>query len=199
MKKSQLWSSIIEVMIVLMIIVVGIVGTYQIFSQSQKFAQSTENRIQAISIAREWIEALTNIRDTNWLLYSANTQNCWFTLNYDSSCITTTGKYPPAGSYIVYKDANNRWQLISKPSGNFSSATYRNDFTVYLDTNGLYNQTGSTRTNPAFTREIKISYPDTIPYQKANIESVVSWTDASKENGNLEIKLQTTLTNWKKD
>jgi len=60
---------------------------------SQKLANSTESRIEAIQIARDGLEAFTNIRDTNWLRFAADRANCWNVLNYNASCIgsaTTT-------------------------------------------------------------------------------------------------------------
>ena len=54
---------------------------------SQKFSNATGNRIEAIQIARDGLEAMTNIRDTNWILYGADPENCWNTMNYSGSCV----------------------------------------------------------------------------------------------------------------
>lgn len=89
MKYSSQATSIVESMVVMLIVVTGITGLYSLFTQSQKLSESTEQRILAIQIAREGIEAMINIRDTNWLLYAASYPNCWNVLNYNSSCITT--------------------------------------------------------------------------------------------------------------
>ena len=56
-------------------------------TSSQKLANSTEQRIEAIQIARDGIEAFINIRDTNWVLFAADYENCWNALNYDDTCI----------------------------------------------------------------------------------------------------------------
>jgi hypothetical protein len=63
---------------------------YNLYDSSQKLANTTQNRIQAIGIAREGIEAVTNIRDTNWKTFSANNQHCWNTFNYNQNCIPCT-------------------------------------------------------------------------------------------------------------
>jgi hypothetical protein len=60
---------------------------YNIYGSSIKLSNSTENKITAISIAREGIEAITNIRDTNNLLFKADLKNCWNVLNYNANCI----------------------------------------------------------------------------------------------------------------
>jgi Tfp pilus assembly protein PilV len=80
-------NSIIEVMVVLLILTVGIVGTYGILDSGQKLSTTTQNRIKAINIAREGMEAVENIRDTNWLKFSSDYENCWKVKDYDSTCI----------------------------------------------------------------------------------------------------------------
>lgn len=151
-------------------------------------------------MAKESIEAVSNIRDTNWLLFPANTKNCWNTPNYDSSCITTDQDIA-AGSYVVFRDNDNRWTLSgTNVAGDYGSGNYRNAYKVSLDSNGFYTQSGGTTTKPLFTRELQISYPADAgtPIEKMDIKSIVRWRDAS---GGLphEIKLETSLTNWKSD
>ncbi len=46
-------NSIIEVIVVIVILTIGIIGTYGIIDRGQKLANSSENRIKAINIARE--------------------------------------------------------------------------------------------------------------------------------------------------
>jgi hypothetical protein len=50
-------------------------------------SNNLDMKIQAIQIAREGIEAMTNIRDTNWKMLSTDNKNCWNTLNYDTNCV----------------------------------------------------------------------------------------------------------------
>ncbi|MDD5770596.1 MAG: hypothetical protein PHE25_06505 [Candidatus Gracilibacteria bacterium] len=199
MKKSKCGTSIVEAMIVMLIVIIGVVGIYSIFTSSQKLSITTQNRLTAISIAQEGIEALTNIRDTNWLIFAANKTNCWNTFNYNSNCIISDVDIA-SGSYIVSQNSNNRWILSGATTGNYSDTNYKNDFRVNYDTNGFFTQSGGTNFLPLFTREIKISYPDDTgtPPQKMNISSIVRWTDSSK-NDAFEVNLETTLTNWQKD
>lgn len=53
MKKSFHGTSIAEAIILTLIISVGIFGMYNIYDRSVKLSNTTQNRIQAISIARE--------------------------------------------------------------------------------------------------------------------------------------------------
>ena len=59
---------------------------YKIYTESVRLSDLTAQRLQAIQIAREGIEAVENIRNTNWILYSADYKNCWNTLNYNEAC-----------------------------------------------------------------------------------------------------------------
>lgn len=87
MFKNIRGNSIIEVMVVIIILTIGITGTYNIINSGQKLSVTSENRIKAINIAREGLEAIENIRDTNWIKFSSDYTNCWNVKNYDVNCI----------------------------------------------------------------------------------------------------------------
>lgn len=203
MKINKKWTSIIESIIVLLIVVMWIVWTYTIFTSSQKLSNTTQNRLEAIQIAREWLEAISNIRDTNWLMFSANYENCFMTLNYDANCITADDSdiwsiVIGSWSYIIYQDSDNRWRVESKTLWSWFDDDYRGKFLVFVDNNWFYTQSWSTLdTSPLFTRELIIN-PDTsdTPPQKYEIESIVRWIDSSRSDYH-QVKLNMTLTNWK--
>lgn len=127
MQKNTRATSIIEAMIVLMIVVSGITGVYTLMSSSQNLVTATENRIEAIQIARDGIEALTNIRDTNWLMFGADRDNCWNVLNYNTACVgdSSSGRndydivHGASQGIRISKDPNNRFFIgIQNHSGN---------------------------------------------------------------------------------
>ncbi len=199
MKINLKWTSLVEAMVVMLIVVSWVVWMYTIFSSSTNLSDSTSNRLQAISIAREWLEAMMNIRDTNWILYSANTDDCRNTLNYNSNCIITTWLWISSWSYIIYKNSDNRWYLSWTTTWYYIDTTYRNTHRVRIDADWFYTQSWWTDFKPIFTREIKITYPSWwwTSTWAMNIESIVSWADHSK-NTPFTVSLNTTLTNWKK-
>lgn len=205
MKKSIKATSILEAMIVLLIIVTWIIGLYNIFNESIKLSNTTKNRIEAIEIAREWIEAMKNIRNTNWLMFGWDTKNCFNTLNYNSKCVWNVpwAKYiwdisdlTKTKSYKIYQNnINYKWYLEEKTTWNFNNYIYRNDFRVYKDNNWYYSQSGSIN-KTIFTREIQISYSWSTDIMK--IKSIVNWSDNSKKWIH-KIELEDLLTNWKQD
>jgi len=102
-----------ETIIALSILAIGITVASTIIINSMRNLTNAKNRVTAVNIAREGIEAIRNIRDTNWLFYSDRRRTCW---NHDpdlanSPCTGITPILP--GIYIVYKDVNNSWQLES--------------------------------------------------------------------------------------
>jgi hypothetical protein len=207
-------TSIVEAMVVLLIVVSWVVWMYQVFWNSQKLSNSTGNKIQAIQIAREGIEAMKNIRDTNWILFWSDTPNCWNVLDYNNSCVwdNSTTNDISAWSYKIYQNTDNKWKIIKKITSetSFLKSAYRNEMKVWLDSNWFFTQSWAiTEIKPLFTREIKIKYlddwivPDNISASKPSNEekieviSLVQWVDNSSTKVH-KVEFTSILTNWKK-
>lgn len=210
MKKSKKATWVAEAMVVMLVLITGITGMYKIYSASLRIETGTTNKIQAIQIAKEWMEAMTTIRNTNWILFSADYQNCWNTLNYDSWCIwnTSPNKISEDGRYKIYQWENDRWMLFSPTwigSYEYSDTDYKNAFRIWIDGNGFYTATWTTdNLTPLFTREIQINYIDTsnptngadTDDGKINIKSIVQWVDSSSQAVR-KVELESVLSNWK--
>lgn len=207
MKKSKMATTIVEAIIVTLVIVMWLTWVYSIYSASIKETNAVETKIQAIQIAREWIEAITNIRDTNWLLYSSDKKNCWKTFNYDVSCIwnsTFSNNIKNAWNYKIYRDIDNRWileeDILWLAWDDYTTALYKNFYSVWLDTNSLYTQSWATSIlKNNYTRQIKTSYispPNWTINDWIEVKSIVRWVD-SVTTKNHEIELKTIITNYK--
>lgn len=208
MKKIKKATSIIEAMIIMLIVVNGVVGMYSLYNRSQNLSIATKNRIEAIQMAREWIEAVTNIRNTNALLFQADMENCWNVMNYDINCIASSGTgtdIPHNASFIIRRDSDNRWILTETWAWlvDYSDINYRNTFQVNMDSDGFYTQSGGLAFRPTFTREIQIKYEDTNGGwndendEKMWVSSIVRWSDNASTKP-YEVKLETLLSNRKK-
>lgn len=150
------------------------------------------------------MEAVENIRDTNWIKFSSNYENCWNTKDYNPLCIG--GSVNTISGSNVLVQSGTLWTLsgITAPLAldtNYSG--YSNQFPIFLDSSGLTtnsssvarcNSSKTTLCRTIFTREIQISYPST-DHMKVN--SIVTWTDPSRSSPYV-INLETVLTNWKK-
>lgn len=212
MKKNILATSIAEAMVVMLVILIGVTGSYQMFSQSIKAVDSSEFKIQAISMAREAIEAVNNIRDTNWILFKWDLPNCWNTLNYDTRCFndpTTTYDITPGSYRVDNLSGQYRWTLYEYTGAwDYQDTTYRNFFWLWLDSNWFYThqQPFATEIKPPFTREIIISYLDDWENpvnswtnisneQKMKVTAKVQWMDTGS-NTVRKVEMSNILTNW---
>lgn len=190
-------NSIIEVVIVIVILTIWIVWTYEIINSGQKLATTTENRIKAVNIAREWIEAVTNIRDTNWIKFSSDYPKCWNVADYNNSCIWASSVstltwgilYQNGALWYLTWSTNNKVYLDDKGML-YQTWTINIPFDSKLCTN-LFNK--SCRT--PFSRDIQIFFPNN---ETMKINSIVEWIDNSKQWKHT-INLETTLKNWKID
>jgi hypothetical protein len=194
-------NTIAEAAVVLIVLSFGIVETYGLLNGGGKLADTTESRIQAINLAREGIEAAENIRNTNWLKFSSDLDNCFDVANYNSACIgngTHTKLYAYSGSILT--QIGGAWYL----TGGVSTASG-----VAFDANGLSVQgTGATLPRcgysqsanclSKFFRTVSVSQEDTGANRKMVVTSTVSWRDSAKATPHT-VTLQEVLTNWKKN
>ena len=196
-------SSIVEAMVIMLIIVSWVTWMYNIYSESIHLSVWITNKIQAIQIAKQGIEWITNIRDTNWILFSSDYTNCWNVLNYNTSCIwdtTTNNDIENNSQYIIYNDTDNRWVLDKKTTNLFWSWSYITDFKVWLK-DWIYTQSWITDDlKVKFTRELDISY--TWAFSNSNdpkmqIKSIVQWVDNTSTRVR-KVEMTQLLTNWKK-
>lgn len=128
-----------EVMIMLAIVSITLTVSFAVVRQGTQFASSSENRIQAINFAREGIEIVTNIRDTNYLKFSTNYMSCWNTLNYSGSC-TSGSPTVMSGAYSVEMGTGvsgglGSWRLVAQ-TGAVTDMAYSGAYAVFLTARG---------------------------------------------------------------
>ncbi len=99
-----------ETIIALSVLAMGITISSTVMMNSMRNMTNAKHRVVAVNIAREGIEAVRNIRDTNWLFYSDKRRQCW---NHDPSALTSCDGLSPIkpGTYIVYKHTDQSWRL----------------------------------------------------------------------------------------
>lgn len=203
-------STMIELIAMMAIMALGISSMLGVIGSWVDFAKNTEDNIKAINLAREGIEGVTNLRDTNWLRFSSDKNNCWKTVNYNGNCIGNSAFSNTilSGSYLLYS-TNWAWFLSGMSTSTTLAsdwsnwASYKIDYHSWLDVWGFFSQTwsipidicsSSLQTNclTIFTREIQIIVPSTDTWT-LNVSSVVRWWGKSHH----EVRLDTTITNWK--
>lgn len=80
--------SIIEVLVSTIILVIILTTVFVLIHRGIATETNVKKRIQAINIAREGIEAVRNIRDTNWLKYSGDRRGKWLCLDELASWVS---------------------------------------------------------------------------------------------------------------
>lgn len=143
--------TIIETLTAISVILIGIVGIYSIVPHSLLWEQINIDRFIALQLAREGLELVRNLRDTNWI--QKKTWNEGLTnegLTYCSS---------PTLCEIDYDDSN------------LSSST---DRFLKINTKGFYQYEDGKETK--FKRKIEITKCKT-DTECLKIKTIVKWTD----------------------
>lgn len=175
---NQKGSALMEVLISIFIITMGLTGSAMLIISAIHINSVNEDRIIALNLAREGVEAVRNIRDTNWMSWSANIRECWnFRNDTNDDGVIDAGDFAcsanasgqndyPIGkddddnivtNYIIdYDNTNFRWVLINEndPPTDYSAKLYKNSNNLYTHNPAVPN------TETKFSREITIKYID---------------------------------------
>jgi len=119
--KLQIGQSLIEMIIAIAIILTGLIGALALTISNLSGAQESNTRIVASNLAREGIDVVRNIRDTNWLK----------NLEWDAT-LYLGNDYT---AIAVFNPTLNTWQLNFNPN-NIDEAAAK----LYRQTNNLYLQ-----------------------------------------------------------
>lgn len=106
-----------EVIIAITMLGLAAGGAITLLTTSLRATFSGETRLVAYNLAREGVEAVRNIRDTNVLKFPSNVANCWDTYNVTdpTTCDTTNQTFGGISSM------NFSTYLISPPITNAST------------------------------------------------------------------------------
>lgn len=209
--QTQSGQTLIETIVAIFVLTLALSGgvalaIYAFTSTSRSF-----NQIAANSLAREGIEIVRMMRDSNWLASDARAIPPWDL----TTCADIGGRLcfprtydgvPPlnnynirAGSYRAeFNPANKTWNLGNSPR-----------YGLYLQASGVYthDQNGSL----VYARKIRITENASSPYSAQNsnseliIQSIVGWVgknctamvNEDPETTSCKVVLEEHMTNWK--
>ncbi|EKD93137.1 MAG: hypothetical protein ACD_28C00230G0004 [uncultured bacterium] len=121
-----------EVLIALTVLAVGAGGASTLVVTAIRANVQGEERIVAYNFAREGVEAIRNVRDTNWLRFPGNRSECWDTLNAVNSTDCATSTKLGQNTYLVFletdptTDALFKWQVIQEDPASADELLYEN-------------------------------------------------------------------------
>lgn len=200
----------VEVLVALMILIIGAMGSLRLFGVASVNNELTKERVIATNLAREGIEAVRNIRDTNWLRFAGERRICWNNLdastcvdvNSDSVADTRIENNSPYTA--AFSPTTHRWQLSATGISNRldigdGEIAYDAPYNLKLDpTTGLYNH--ATGVDSPYYREIYTEYLNSNQSSASDpsanilrITSRVQWFDRGKIS---EVTLTTILTDY---
>ncbi|MCK5472059.1 hypothetical protein KAI54_02630 [Candidatus Gracilibacteria bacterium] len=208
--KSRKGETLVEVSVALVLLVVGALSALRLLGLAGISNQITKERVIATNLAREGLEAVRNIRDTNWLRFAGERRRCWNNLDA-SSCLDGNSDGIPDDPiehqkyyFTKFDNVNFRWELDA--TGLVARLDLRNGldasdsgYRLQLNANGVYNH-DAVGTDTIYFREIYTEYiePDQTlaANESANIlrvTSKVEWIDRGKIN---DVTLTTLLADY---
>jgi len=78
---TKRWFTIREILVVIVVISVGLLSVVVVLTNGMKYVQKTRQKVVALNLAREWMEAVYQIRDTNRTRRAWVKDECWLKIN----------------------------------------------------------------------------------------------------------------------
>lgn len=184
--------TLLEAVLAIGVILVSVFASTTLIITTISAGQSSEDKIVAGNLAREGIEIVRGIRDSNWIKRTQNVAGTSTFVNWDEGLLPNT--------YIASFSGTAGWSL---PPLGASSVVSEKVETVDPNTYNYFTQdcVAPNCTPTKFNREIIItSQSDVIPnftppasIEYLNVEVVVTW----QNHGNKELTLTERLYDWR--
>lgn len=216
LQKRKRAETILEVLVSIFVVAIGSAASTSLVVDALRSNGLSRDNLIAMNLAVEGQEAMRGIRDSNWLKFSYDRDNCWNLLPDKTACNANDPQFKddvipgdPNGKFFtpLLNTETMGWELIqqeaeldlNKPGAQANNA----NFMLYLaDTNDdeegdLYVASDSPLPNPSkFYRMVTITYPSASPVneKEMTVTSIVQWND----RGVHQVKLVSKLTDYLK-
>lgn len=182
----------------------GLAAVTVILSVMNTTAISKEYLV-AQNLAREGVESAINIRDTNWLRFPSEKNDCWMIVEEPAGCPAADKKADEAQKYILKRNAANKIYLESVPSSLDLADGIDQDFELKLNDSNIYEHNpdvpADTQPFPTFYRMIKFEkvevadLPADFENERMKIVVTVEWMNKSTPK---KYELSSIITNYEK-
>ncbi|PIR97618.1 MAG: hypothetical protein COT91_00500 [Candidatus Doudnabacteria bacterium CG10_big_fil_rev_8_21_14_0_10_41_10] len=192
--------TLIETLVAIFLLTTGIIGGLSLAIFALGASDVTVNQIVATNLAREGVEVVRNMRDTNWLeaedadgLSDCSSdigvgQECY--ADWDSQVYNISGN-PSGKKYILqFSTYGNSWQILTSTGGQ--------NVRLYLQSDGSYNHVDNG--NWKYSRLVVITRESAT---RLLVKSTVWWkgkncaaTDSPPET-RCKVVIEEYLTNWR--
>lgn len=204
--RNQKGQTLIETIIAIFVLTTGLTTGLGLAIYAFGASSNIVEQITATGFAREGIEVVRSMRDSNWLAGTLSDsceggQRCyptWLTQSYNIDGAAGSGnvrivELQPSGS--------NRWSIKSAPSG---------DYHLYVQPSGVYSSLANTNPTTYFRKIFLIRQSESAPYTAASpllLARVVVWWHGKNcapildynnpSDTTCKIVTEEYLTNWK--
>ena len=200
---SQSGQTLIETVVALFILTTGLAAGLTLAIYSFSSSSVSSNKVIASALAREGLDAVRRLRDSNWL--AGTLSDCGGEICY-SSWLTAPYNISGSVSGVEYQmvfnptSTTNKWTLSSAPSGT--------DMRLYIHPGSGYLHTTNSQPSQFFRKIIIIYRSTSAPYDATSplvsVQSIVWWWDkncpqelSDPNNTTCKIVSEENLTNWK--
>ncbi len=226
MLKRQKGQTLIETVVAIFILVMGMTAAVGLALYAFGTSTSITKQIIATGLAREGIEAVKTMRDTNWLndtlsnncysyVTSQNNGKCYKNWLNKKFCIDPTNNNGncngSAGNLNYYLGIDGSTQDVWDLVRQRNTDNYGLDFNSAVGNSGFYSPSNSTAGNSEYYRKISIEKDNTAPFDhsadlgpRLKVTVQVWWTDKKCPRsanwpglGKCSLELKTNLTNWR--
>jgi prepilin-type N-terminal cleavage/methylation domain-containing protein len=85
-KAKKRGETLLEVLIAVAVVAMGAATSSSLIVQSLRSNQYSKDTLQALNLAKEGLEMMRVVRNTNWMKFSADTDNCWNVFPNEAVC-----------------------------------------------------------------------------------------------------------------
>ncbi len=216
---SRLGQTLIETLVAIFILVMGVTASVGLAIFAFNSSTAVTKQIIATGLAREGLESVKNMRDTNWLKDTLS-NDCYNYVSGANDAYCYKGWLNATGGYNITAKSIRLNITGASGSGLWSIASASNNWGLDLNSDlnttnyyGFYGSSdlgsGSADGNSEFYRQIIITEDSSGSYNhnefhRLIVESRVWWSDKKCPRvqtwpglGHCSISIQTNLTNWK--
>ena len=221
--KKRRGDTLLEIIISLFIVALGTASATELVVNATRTNSYSKNTLVALNLAIEGVEAVRNIRDSNWLKYSYDKDHCWnMKPEMISTAPCTLDALIASGNYTVDLDiANMKWYLkasegildmVNNPTANYSDFNLKkakitfngSDKTMYLSANGMASSTcmiepdcfiDTTSPSSQFYRMVSVNYDSVHPNtaEQVRVSSIVQWMESGRPQ---QVEVDTLIANY---
>ncbi len=118
-----------EILIIVVVISVGLLSVLVVLTNGIKYVQKTRYKVIALNLAREWMESVYQMRDTNWTKRAWVKDSCWLKINplvdeWIEKCIDDSRFV--SGSYVLQRLTTGGQEYFAL-TGPFLTGVYLDD------------------------------------------------------------------------